>query len=430
MKIKKIALLFLMSAAFFSVLFAEDEKRVLTVEEAVILAADNNIDLKRNRLSLELLEKKDKFSWSGISPAANISGNFAKPLDDDTYSWSVSAALSLNLTPSLYTTMKSAALEYESGKISYEEAVRTVELNVRKAFYSLIYQNESIALSRRNLETARQRYELSRDKYNRGQLSELDLLSSQVNYENLKPSIESAVITYENNLALFKQMLGIDQSVQIELDGSLKEALPAGNIDSGTVADELPSVKRIMRSIEAAENSLLATRFSAWGPSLTAGFSYGVSGSKMLSEPKTSSQLSLGVRIPLDGYLPWSSGALGIASQKASLENLRLQLEDEKTSSVIQIENSLKGIRQAESQLASLNNNAELAQRSYDMTLAAYNYGSKDLLTLQNASDSLMQAKTQLQSQYYTIISAVLDLENTLGVPFGTLGAAPENSES
>mgnify|MGYP002521174321 FL=1 len=251
-----------------------------------------------------------------------------------------------------------------------------------------------------------------------------------MNYENLKPSIESAVITYENNLALFKQMLGIDQSVQIELDGSLKEALPAGNIDSGTVADELPSVKRIMRSIEAAENSLLATRFSAWGPSLTAGFSYGVSGSKMLSEPRTSSQLSLGVIIPLDGYLPWSSGALGIASQKASLENLRLQLEDEKTSSVIQIENSLKGIRQAESQLASLNNNAELAQRSYDMTLAAYNYGSKDLLTLQNASDSLMQAKTQLQSQYYTIISAVLDLENTLGVPFGTLGAAPENSES
>jgi len=56
------------------------------------------------------------------------------------------------------------------------------------------------------------------------------------------------------------------------------------------------------------------------------------------------------------------------------------------------------------------------------MTLNAYNHGSKDLLTLQNSADSLLSAKINLMQQKYTLISAVLDLENTLGIPFGSLG--------
>ena len=33
-----------------------------------------------------------------------------------------------------------------------------------------------------------------------------------------------------------------------------------------------------------------------------------------------------------------------------------------------------------------------------------------------------MSAKINLMQQKFTLISAVLDLENTLGIPFGTLG--------
>ena len=69
-----------------------------------------------------------------------------------------------------------------------------------------------------------------------------------------------------------------------------------------------------------------------------------------------------------------------------------------------------------------LDRNVELAQKSYDMTLTAYNHGSRDLLTLQNASDALLRAKTDRESHIYNLICAVMDLENTLGIPFGSLG--------
>ena len=130
----------------------------------------------------------------------------------------------------------------------------------------------------------------------------------------------------------------------------------------------------------------------------------------------------MGLRIPLDGYLPWSNGANNIAAQKANLKDLELQLENEKTSAELSLQNSIKNILQKQSQMEMLDRNVELAQKSYDMTLTAYNHGSRDLLTLQNASDSLLKAKTDRESHIYNLICAVMDLENTLGIPFGSLG--------
>ena len=138
-------------------------------------------------------------------------------LDDRVVDGDVSVGLTL--TPSLFTAVRDAKLRYESGKTGYETAVRQIELNVRKLFYNLIYTKESMALQKRNMETAKLRYENNRDKYNRGQLSELDLLQSQYAYESQRPAIESAEIAYQNSIASFKQVLGISQNEKIELSG-------------------------------------------------------------------------------------------------------------------------------------------------------------------------------------------------------------------
>ena len=431
----------LAAIAFFCVFLLnaqtdKDKVRTITVDEAVILAADNNISLKRQRVSLETLERRNKTSWNGVSPSASLSGGFEIPLEkaDPTpmnpnpadYSYSVSVSVSLRLTPSLYTSIKDAKLKYESGKTSYEEAVRQIELNVRKLFYSLLYTQESMNLQRRNMETARIRYENNRDKYSRGQLSELDLLQSQYSYESLRPNIESAEIAYQNNIASFKQTLGLSQNEVIELSGSLSDAVPPESFTVNQTVDELPSIQKIKSNIEQQENNLLATRFSSYGPSLSASYSYGKAGNNHTEDfdqlSTTGNKISLGVSIPLDGFLPWSNGANSIASQKATLQDLKLQLENERTSAALNLQNSIKNILQKQSQMDLLDRNVELAQKTYDMTLTAYNHGSRDLLTLQNAADALLKAKTDRESKKFELISAVLDLENTLGLPFGTLG--------
>ena len=78
-------------------------------------------------------------------------------------------------------------------------------------------------------------------------------------------------------------------------------------------------------------------------------------------------------------------------------------------------------LQQSKASLSLRQKSIELAQKTYDMTLTAYNHGTKDLLSLQTASDNLLQAKVNLMHEAYTLSSAILDLENTIGVPFGTL---------
>jgi len=426
---KKMLMVMAATVALLPAAFAQNDDlshRKLTVDDAVMLAADNNISLQRQKISLELLEEKDKFSWNSVSPSIRAAGSYSLPFSD-TSNWTMTGqvSVSVGLSPSLYTSIKAAKMNYEQGIVSYETAVRTVELSVRKAFYNILYTQEYMNLLQRNMDTAKQRYELNRDKYNRGQLSELDLLSSQYSYESQIPAYESAIISYENSIASFKQTLGIEQNVSITLDGNLEDYDSIENMTIDTAIEEIPSVKTIQAQIDAAKNSLLATRFSAWGPSISFSYSYGKSNIPAGGErlwTTSGNALGVSVSIPLDGYLPWSTGALSIDAQKANIKDLQLQLENQKTTAQITIQNSAKSIMQAQSQLELRQKNVELAQKTYDMTLNAYNHGSRDLLTLQNASDSLMSAKINLMQQKFTLISAVLDLENTLGIPFGTLG--------
>lgn len=421
--LKKVLLLTIIFLSVINVGYSEDSIKKLTVDEAVILAADNNISLQRQRISLNTLEKKKNTSWNGISPSLSASGSASIPFEDGDISYSVSGSVGLSFTPSLFTSIKSAKLNYENGVTSYENAVRNIELNVRKIFCSLLYTKENIELQQRKMETAKSLYESNLAKYNRGQLSELDLLNSQYSYESVIPTLQSLQNSYENSIATFKQTLGLSQDVQIELVGNIEDYLNIGKIEINKSIEEVPSVKTILANIELAKTSLLATRFSAWGPSISASYSYGKAGTSASSDLRTTgNSLSLSLRLPLDGFLPWSNGALSIANQKANLQDLELQLKEKKESVALEIQNNIKNIEQAQAQLKVLESNVQLAQKRYNMTLTAYNHGSKDLLTLQNASDALMTARDNLSSQKIKIFSAILDLENTLGVPFGTLG--------
>lgn len=392
----------------------------LTVDDASEFAKKNNLSIKTSEISLAKNEKLYKFSFGGIGPSASMNASYTPELLDSNSSvWNLSATVGLSLTPSLYTNIQNAKLNYEQSLEDYDNTIKTVEMNVRVSFFNLLYSKESLTLQKRNLETARQRYSANRDKYNKGQLSELDLLTSQYAYESLKPAVESASMSYDNSLAVFKQLIGIPQDQKIELKGSLSEYVNSKDINYEYDIQNIPALKTEERKIQSANNSLLSTRFTAYAPSLTASYNYNYRNDGTFD---TSTQnISIGARIPLDGLIPWSSGALSIENQKVALNTLKMQYENDKVSTDIQIKNSINNLKQAKAQLKLLETNVELAQKTYNLTLTAYNHGARDLLTLQNASDALFSAKIKLQQQMLTVLSSTLSLENTLGIPFGTL---------
>lgn len=421
MNLKESFVLFLL---FFMIsgLFAQN--KILTIEDAVQLAKENNISVKTAENTLDNLGILNKYSWNSVSPTATLSGNLADDIENDSSSFSFSGSVNLNLKTNLYSEIKGAKLNYEKGLLTYNEAVRKIELSVRKNFYNLIYQKENLVLQKRSLETSKTQYLNNQEKFKNGKISELDAFTSRVNYESKKPVVESAEINFQNDLATFKQLLGIPQQTEIEVDGSLDEILNLKEISFDLlpkVNEPAPDVKSAEYNVEIAKNSLLDSRFSAYAPTVTGSYSYGKSKNSNQDEWTTTNRLSVGISVPLDGVLPWSTRAVNIKTNRNALDTAEKNLEDAKTTVAVQTESYIRKINQAVKQLDSLKSTEELANQTYQMTLTAYNYGKTDFLSLQNANDSVLSAGVNLKSQAYTLISTILDLESVLGLDFGTL---------
>lgn len=405
----------------------------LTVDDAVKYALEGNLNIKQGEIALRSAKRAKSYSWNSISPSISANAQISKDLPsmgltkkeadfskDPTIS--LGASVNMGLKPSIVTSIKGADLNYEKQQLDYNTAVRTVELNVREAFYAMLFEQENINLLEKNTETARERYSSNLTKYNRGLLPRLDVLNSQIAYQNAKVSLDSAKTTLDNDKSIFKQLLGLNLDTDITLEGSLDNILSVGEISVDEIAKHSSEIASIEKQIEIAKNNLLASRLSAYAPSLTGSYSYRLNRSmESGSDWMQNGTLSFGVSIPLDGFLPWSSGVLSIANQKDNIESLNLQLENAKISLRINCQKYLNQIKQLQSTVNLRKQSIDFAKQSYDLTVDAYNNGTKDLLTLQNASDSLLQSRVSLKSEAYSLIKAILELENTIGVPFGSL---------
>ena len=391
----------------------------LTIENAVEKALEGNRSLKQGQLTLAQKKRSSSLSWSSLIPSirgnASLSNTFS---DKDTpAAISIGGSASVTLTPSLYTAIKGASLNYEQQKISYETAVTQVELNVRKLFYSLLFKQSQIEVLQSTADSAQKRYESNLTKFRSGTLAQMDVLNSQITWQNAKLSVESAKMSLENDLATFKQLLGIPQETLITLSGNLEDVLSIGAISIEGIEAHSANVESYEKQLEIAKNALLATRFSAWGPSISASYNYTIRGDTK------NGTFSLSLSIPLDGYIPWTNGGQSIANQKDAVANLEMELDNARMTQDINIQSAIKKIEQTQDSIQLRKSSVTVAQQSYDMTLSAYNHGTRDLLTLQSASDNLQNAKMNLLSDALNLITAILDLENTLGVPFGTLSS-------
>ena len=431
MKQKQILFLVILFLSFSKNVFsAENEKpqenltkeeKILTLEDCVSLAKENNLSIKVEQNTLNDLKRKNETSWNSVSPSIKGEASFLDDFSKNTESFSVSGSLGLTLSTNLYSTIKGAKLNYENGLLTYNQAVKQIEMSVWKTFYGLIYKTEYLSFQSQNLLTAKKNYEQNLEKFKNGKISELDVMTSRVNYEQKKPTVEEARIGLVNDMELFKQIIGVPFDEEIKLSGSLDSFLELKNVKLPPKENPAPNVQAAQFALQIAENNLLADRFSAYGPVISGSYKYGQSLNIDNSLWNETNSLTVAVSIPLDGYLPWSQGAVAINSKKQAVDSARLKLEDAEKSIRVNTENALRKINQIISMLEVSKETVALAKKTYEMTETAYNYGKTDFLTLQNASDNVLNAEVSLKNQAKTLMETLLDTEYLLGLEFGTI---------
>lgn len=432
-----------------------DEIVQLSIDEAVDYALKNSLSLKSNDIDMELKTRASKYSWNVFLPNVQLSGTMSRsneyspstsaiiasalsqgavsvPTDfdkeEDRWSTIGNFSASWNFTPAYIANIQIAKAQYEAGKVTWEKTQQETVTNIKKLYYGLLLQQESLKIKKTTLENARQRMVQAQTNFRNGSIPEIQYLQTQVNYENTKPDVDTAEQSLTQQIDLLAFMIGMPVGTKIELTSTIEPTyvdLDANELIEKYGENDL-QLQSLYKNKKAAELGVKAGGLATWVPTLALSYSWqpvyiGSEGAwhfwgDLGKDEKwyDSGSFSATLVWNLTNMLPWSSNMQSIKNYKQQLTQLELNIALLKENQKVEVRKAVDTLKQAREQIEAMGRNVTLAQRAYDMSARSYRNGTTELLDLRDAESSLNQAKLGQLNQKFQYISALMDLENTL----------------
>jgi outer membrane protein TolC len=291
--------------------------REITVDEAVRIALDSNLSLRRSALDLQTRRRTADRSWNSLLPTINASAiashptSITGPIEPENFDvWTPGFSLSAGITfsTSVINNIKKAKADYEQGLLSYDAARQELELQVRKIFFQILLLNSNQELAAQNFESAQARYEQSTALVRIGQAPRLDELSARVDMENQRPNVRNAGMLYENALDTFKMILGLPSETVITLNGSLSGGIGNAFPTTGNSANASMEMSILQKSIQSMETQRNFIRNGAYIPSLRLSWSSAPMYSNSIQNERSwndnGGSLSVSLGLNLDNFFP------------------------------------------------------------------------------------------------------------------------------
>jgi len=449
---------------------------LLSADEAVRLALQNNLGLESARIGLDTKRRASEYSWNQFIPQVMVSGtlnvdNEARTVSGLTYvpwdskmgflgltqpqvemtiptvgtlynyvmpySTTISQSqvvgnisISLNLSAAMFENMNRLRIEYESGLINYEKAKAQLERDVRKAYHNMLLLQENIAVLRGTFTNVERQVQIAQANYNAGLAPELTLLQARVSLENLRPAIEQAENGMRLYMAQFAFYLGMEYNTQFQL-APLSENFDFISFD---VAEMISQAARGRPDIQELRHTILMLESARKMQTLalTPFLRLSWSSTSINIDPMNqnwfkydnwmrSGNLQITLGLNLHSFLPWSADTQSIRNLDDSLRTATIGLAQMIRGTEIEVYNIVLSLERTYTNTQALAQTVALAEQAYRLTEQAYRAGLQDYFQVQNAEQSLHQARVQLLEQQFTYLNGLIDLEYAIGVPFGTL---------
>lgn len=403
------------------------QAETLTTEKAVQLAVTNNLSLERSKITADAKKRAADRSWNQLLPTLTARASETKANSDKlsgANDWTPSGTLSASVTlsPSIIAGIEKLKLDYEAGTLDYGTAKRSLELSVRETFNQLLFYKAKIDIDRQKLETARTQYEQTTARAKIGQVPQLEALSAQVDWETLKPTLETSILNYQTAIDGFKNILGLPLDEEVTLDGQLATTAANDEVKMAEAVAESAAVTSLKKSLESTNAARKAVRDNALLPYLSLSYSAAPTYSSALDDWYDAGSFSAVLGLKLDGFIPGSSTQETLDEYDDSMKTIAIQIEEAQQSSRTTVRQLKRTIEKSFSSLEAQKLNVELAEKSYGLHQEAYAKGASDLPSLTNARDALDVARLSVMQEQYTLANAILELENELNLPFGTIG--------
>ena len=401
----------------------------VTVDQAVEMALSNNKSLQSSAIDVDMAREADAVSWNGFLPTVQTTANLTHANDvssmyrsvdpDPKTSFSFGLTMSFSFNPALITNMELAKKKLAAGLITYAQAKAEMTLNVKKLFYAILLQEESLKIQETTLDNSRSRMEQAEDMYTKGYATELSSLQAQVSYENLKATTLKARQALAQQKDSFAFLLGMENSKDLNLVGAIETEF--GDIDRNTALLGLAArydVVSLDEQIDILSTQRKALDLQTWVPSVSLSLGWQPYLSDITANwgnadswYDSGSSPSLTVAWNLTGLLPWSTQRQNAKTLEDNKRKLQISRSLAVDNARMEINKLLDTLDQAKEAIQNSERSIDLAQKSYDMTTLAYQAGTTELLDVRDSEAQLNQAKLGKLNEQYNYLSALLDLQ-------------------
>ena len=437
--LKQKTLFILLFGLISTSLFAQNaDVRVITIDDAISIALENNYSLKQAKNELDLAEDLIFSEKADFLPSisANMSGSrttgqqflfdrFSEGKDPfvDVSSQSISGGMNANIN--LFNgfnnilTLKSSQSNKESREQQYERAKELVIFNTASRYLQVLLDKELLAIAKQNLETSTAQLEQVQAQVELGARPMVDLFNQEAQVANDELVVTQRENTLSlNSLLLIRQLeidpLGAYDFVVPDLtlnglpwmDVNLRSLVNEALITRSDILSAEASISSLRYQMQVTKNSLLPTLRASAGVSSRYSDQYSIGGAEVsFSDQFFDQQVnrSLGLSFNVSLFNNWNR-MYSIQSSQVQLKNAELNLDNSKMQVIQEVSQAYNDYSSYVKQLEASEKSLVASERAFQTQQERYNLGASTLIELTQAQSSFVSAQSNYTQAMYNLI--------------------------
>jgi HAE1 family hydrophobic/amphiphilic exporter-1 len=403
--------------------------RMITIDDALKLAADQNKDIRMAMEYRNLVEGRYVEERSAALPKLSFTATGAMSRDETQRAMAESIPLSrrsygggISLNQPLFTwgQISAAIHAAEIGLKTADDKLmlyrQAVARDVSAAFYDVLLAKELQSIASQNLAQKLRHLDEAQRKYAAGTATDYDVLSADVAVKNARPE----VIQTDNLIKISRERLGI--LIGLEGDDFKAQGELAAEVSSPPDVHEATNIAIINRP-ELSElqhqigmqKEVITVYQSQDKPRIDLQASFGWQDLTM-EDSHASGQVSSGAIVFSFPFFDGLRTKGKVAQSRSELNTLVLQAEKLKDNIRLQTVESVNALKESGEILQSLTGVVAQAERLSEMAEKGFIYGVKTNLDVQDAQLALKQARGNLAKARRDYLVAKVTLQWVMGM--------------
>ncbi len=401
------------------------EAKVLTLQQALDIAAEKNRDIQKAREYFRWVQGKYVEERAAAFPQLSLNGSAITSRDEtglipdrqEIYSGEI------GVTQTLFTWGKvgAAIRAAKEGLKTADEQLRLYRQaafrDVSITFYDVLLSRELHAISRQNLEQKERHLEEARRKYSAGVATDYEILAAEVAVKNARPEVIRTENRIRDSLDRLRFLLAIeDDSIDVtgRLEAGDDPVVRSYDLIYKTALDQRPEVRDLRYRINIA-GELVTIANADDKPRLDFRGGYGWKWFESRDMDIDGRAWSAGMFLSF----PFFDGMRTrgrVAQAKSDLSNIRIDEEKLADSIALQAREALNDVQESRQIVDALSGAVVQAEKLLSLSEKGYELGVKIRLEVEDAELNLQQAKGNLTRAWRDYLTARVNLQWVMGV--------------